>query len=566
MYETSGVPKDIPTAPRWYKNDRWMPRAIVIFAILVATLLITRTYRVFNQITDEPIHIAAGLEWLERGTYHYEPLHPPLARIFAAFGLFATGLRTQEISDELTEGNAVLESRGQYQRNLTLARLGILPLFWFSCYLLWSFMKKAFGAWHGAIAVMILCLCPPVLAHSSVATTDLPLLAMFLLALTRIWSLLREPSHANAILAGLTIGLAVATKFSAIPYLFTSCTLLFICGLYWRTIRVPSLRNVLVALAFVLMTIWALYRFSIGPILELSLLRPDQLTMLQNVPKSILAFLYFKRVPAHEFCRGLISVYAMNLHGRNSYLLGKTYVGGRWAFFPVAILVKTPIALLILSILGLIYALSRKLLRANKNISVPIAGIAGPLLIAIPSNINIGLRHVLLVYPFVAMFAALAVVELWKASSVGSRPFTKRVIVVVLLGWNAASCILAAPDFLAYFNEAAAPYASKILIDSDLDWGQDLFRLISIAHQENIPSLSLAYEGSIDLPKHCPPAWVPLPPQAKVKGWIAISEFKLKMESAYYGWLNQYKPVRKIGHSIRLYYVDKDLLPGNDRP
>ena len=154
------------------------------------------------------------------------------------------------------------------------------------------------------------------------------------------------------------------------------------------------------------------------------------------------------------------------------------------------------------------------------------------------------------------MFAAIAVVELWASYPGKSRPLASRLLVVALLFWNALSCIRATPDFLAYFNEAAAPYASKILVDSDLDWGQDLFRLISLAHRENISTLALAYKGSIDQTKHCPAEWTILPPQTTVTGWIAISEFTLKMQSQDYGWLNQYKPVREVGHSIRLYYIN----------
>ena len=557
----------------WRNYVPWLPRAIAILAVVTATLLTTRTYSVFNQTTDEPIHIVSGLQWLEKGTYDFEPLHPPLARIFAGFGLFAAGVRTQGSSVAVDDGNTVLDTQGPYQRNLTLARLGMLPFFWLACFLLWSFLKKNFSDWHAAIAVLILCFCPPVLAHSAAATTDLPLLAMFLFAILRMFILLQKPGIANAIIAGVAIGLAVATKFSAIPFLFTSAALLIIFDEYFRNTKTPKLIHLLHTLACALLTIWALYRFSVGPILAPHAFRPDQVAALQRLPGSVLAILYFKWMPAPELFRGLLSVYAMNLHGRIAYLLGDTYVGGRWAFFPVAILVKTPIALLILSALGVIYAFGKERLRANKNILVPAAGIAGPLLVAIPSNLNIGLRHILLIYPFVATFAAIAVVELWnlhvprnvhslqkpdtdeKLHNDGIRATARRFLVILLLGWNITSCIRATPDFLPYFNEVAAPYASKILVDSDLDWGQDLFRLIAVAQQDHISDLSLAYEGSIDLRKHLPAGWVELPPRTKVSGWVAVSEYRLLLAGSDYAWLNQYQPVKEVGHSIRLYYI-----------
>ncbi len=543
-----------------YQIAPWLPRVIVVFSVLIATLLIAQTYRVYNQTLDEAIHIATGLEWLDRGTYHYEPLHPPLARVFAAFGLYSIGVRTHGVPEANAEGNEDLESSGRYQRNLTLARMGILPFFWFACFSVWDFVKRTISDWHASIAVAALCCCPPVLAHAAVATTDVPLLAMFFVALARIWILLQEPTRANAMLAGLTIGLAIATKFTAIPYLLASCALLLACGFYRRCIGKIHLKNVVLVLALAVVTLWAVYRFSIGPIVELGSLRPDQVDMLRKAPKIVSAVLAFRWMPAHEFFRGLLALYSANLTGRGSYLLGHTYIGGRWAFFPVAILVKTPIPLLILSVLGLIFSLSRSRLRANHNIFLPIAGIAGPLAIAIFSNINIGLRHVLVIYPFIAMFAAIAVMELWKAQASQRWRFADRMLVLALLCWNAASCIAATPDFLPYFNEAAAPHASNILVDSDLDWGQDLFRLISFTQKEKIPSLCLAYKGSIDLARHSPPGWETLPPQTRVTGWIAISEIKLKLDIQNYGWLNEYKPMSEVGHSIRLYYLDKERI------
>ena len=69
----------------------WLERhslAVALALILIATLRIVSTYTVFNHTSDEPNHIACGMEWLDKGTYTYETQHPPLARIAAALGPF----------------------------------------------------------------------------------------------------------------------------------------------------------------------------------------------------------------------------------------------------------------------------------------------------------------------------------------------------------------------------------------------------------------------------------------------------------------------------------------------
>ena len=98
-----------------------------LLLVVLACLRITMTYRVFSQTHDEPAHIATGMEWLDRGTYTSEPLHPP-GRIAVAMGPFLAGRRL--LVDNMWEGgNEILYAEGTYRRNLALARLGTLPFF-----------------------------------------------------------------------------------------------------------------------------------------------------------------------------------------------------------------------------------------------------------------------------------------------------------------------------------------------------------------------------------------------------------------------------------------------------
>ena len=183
------------------------PVFIALISVAVATALIIETYSVFSQTYDEAMHIACGLEWLDRGTYFYDATTPPLARVATAIFPYLTGARSQG-TDSWSDGDTILERNGNYQTNLAFSRIAILPFFWLSCFLVWRFMARAFGDWNAAIAVSFLAFCPVVLGHSSVATTDVPLMAMFLWSLLALRALLENPNWSSAVVAGLVIALA----------------------------------------------------------------------------------------------------------------------------------------------------------------------------------------------------------------------------------------------------------------------------------------------------------------------------------------------------------------------
>ena len=535
--------------PRWTK---YLLILIALIAVLVATLLIVATYPVFSQTYDEPAHLAAGMEWLDRGSYTYEALHPPLARIAVALGPYLAGSRNQGNANIWGEGNAILDYQGHYQRTLTLARLGILPFFWLACFVLWRFVSRNCGQWPAALAVVLFAFCPPILANASLATTDMALTAMFLLALVCFWKFLQEPKPSSAAVAGVAMGLAILCKLAAVPYLGVSCAALYVYCLIEKP-QIPSWKYIGIGGAAVALTMWAGYRFSIGPILHEGHVSPVEMAQLRRLPGWVAKMCFFSGVPAPEFFKGLAHVFGLSEKQRIGYLLGKTYLGGRWYFFPVAIAAKTPIPLLLLGAIGAVRAVIRPRLR---NAIFPLVGIGGPLLVAMLGPVNLGLRHILVIYPFLAILGVYALVWLWQVSGSRTKVRTYRSLATILVIWNIATCIRATPDFIPYFNELAAPYGSQILVDSDFDWGQDLNRLSAALQQQHIDSVWIAYEGSADLNRHGLPYWQPLLPNQRPSGWIAISEFEVKTRPGDFGWLEKYKPQRIVGKTIRLYHFD----------
>ena len=173
------------------------------------------------------------------------------------------------------------------------------------------------------------------------------------------------------------------------------------------------------------------------------------------------------------------------------------------------------------------------------------------------SHINIGIRHILVLYPFLAIGAAYVTVRAWR-SLAALRPrraaTAGTAVVLTLVFWQLSTLWTAYPDYLPYFNEAV-PHPERVLVDSDLDWGQDLRRLELRAAQLGIAKLSIAYRGTADLKREPLPAFVVLGSRRPVSGWVAISELARTRNPADYAWLDAYPPLERIGKSIDLYYI-----------
>ena len=123
------------------------------------------------------------------------------------------------------------------------------------------------------------------------------------------------------------------------------------------------------------------------------------------------------------------------------------------------------------------------------------------------------------------------------------------------MGWLLISSLRSHPDYLAYFNELAGTEPENILVDSDLDWGQDLKRLSGKLKELGVKQIYLDYYGVADLPRHNLPELLKLDPGDPPHGWLAIGLSPLKRQPKLYQWLNGYKPVSRAGKSINIYYV-----------
>jgi len=395
-----------------------------------------------------------------------------------------------------------------------------------------------FGPNVALLAAALASSLPPLLGHAGLATTDMALTAMLPLALLALDAWLTRPTLARATLLGVAMGLAALAKYSFVLFFPVMALALLL-------VRRPRVRflQALFAVAVAWLVIWAGYRFDFG---TLAGAYSGHVDITSQVPSAIRKpFEWFRThvpVPAPLFFDGMALVSFHNAVGHPAYLLGEVRTGGWWYYFPVVLFFKTPLPFLLLTICG-----AAILLRRRPGLELVLMPL-GLLLAVLPSAINIGVRHILPIYPLLCVAAAAGAVDLWRGKL--------RIAIAALLAWMFLGIALAHPDYLAWFNEAAGPHPDRIAVDSNLDWGQDVGRLARAVREHHIESLHVLCLTTVDFRSHGIPA-DPLPPDVRTPGWIAVSETALRLtpDAAQYRWLDHEQPVERVGRSIRLYYV-----------
>ena len=163
----------------------------------------------------------------------------------------------------------------------------------------------------------------------------------------------------------------------------------------------------------------------------------------------------------------------------------------------------------------------------------------------------------LILYPFLALGSAHVLALAWhrmREVSNRDRAGVAAAAIIIFAGWQISTVATANPDYLPYFNEAVAD-PEKVLVDSDLAWGQDLRRLERRLAELKVPAFSFAYLGTADLKRETFPTLTRLAPGHPTTGWVAITALARVHAQSGYAWLDAYTPVEKIGKSIDLYFI-----------
>jgi len=400
-----------------------------------------------------------------------------------------------------------------------------------------------------AIATAFLVTNPNVLAHAGLATTDIACAATTTLALFAGAWWIDQPTWRRSALFGAAIGAAVASRLSSIAFVGGPLVACYFVR-WWatkspriasresRTSTVPALATIA---GVALFAIWAIYRFAVGP------MHPGGIS-----------------VPAPAFLSGVETFFLHGSSGHPAYLLGTPSNRGWWYYFPVALLVKTPLPLLLFAALGAAEIGTQLRRERDWRSAMPVVSAITIVLISLTVRVNLGVRLVLPVYPLMAIVGAQGVAYLVRQQAGRAT----QLIAGAALASAAFIAVRAHPDHLAYFNAFAGDHPESVLVDSNLDWGQDLYRLRDTLAARGIKdSVRVAYFGTADLTAAGVPNARALGLHEPATGWIAASETFLAGEwvGHAYAWLLQYPPTARIGPSMRLWYIPPSVHASTQR-
>jgi hypothetical protein len=514
---------------------------------------------------DEPLHIFAGLDAWRNGRFQRWNDHPPLVYLLLTIPLLPGGteiyLPSEPSKNDITgipraEGMTPgPETIAWRARPLNVVLGVILGL------LLWTAARRYYSEGAANFVLALFAFSPSLIAHFSVAINDGAVALLTFAAALQLVAWRRQPSWRRTIILGLILGALLVAKFST-PMLF-ALTLALVLVLKPDRVALNPLqwnwRPALAIFAIGFMVVWATYFFhwtkvtlKDGTITTTAANRTKP--VIETFPVHVNAVFY---VPGGEYVEGLLKQVMHMRNGHPSFLLGQISQTGWKMYFPVVLVLKWPTIVFALFLAAVVIALFRRAaVPRDWRVLAILPGVF--FLLSIFSNVDIGERHILLVYPFVLLFIA----GIWQFAQANRLA---RLLLVALVFVNAADCLRYAPGYLSYFPIFVDPGTSyKLLSDSNLDWGQGLIALRKYEDQHPGEAIHLAYFGEVD-PALYGIRYEPLFPGQKASGTIVVSAMHLSGQllddPKAYAWTSNLPKKGVLDHCLHVFEAPPQIAP-----
>lgn len=552
-----------------------------------------------SAVRDEMPHIAAGYSYWTMHDYRVNPEHPPLVKQLSALPLLFLNVNfpssykawAENVNDQWDLGDTFLYRSGNdADQMLFWGRMPIVILMILTGLVIYRWSSEIFGnKTAGLISLLLFTLSPNVIAHGRFITTDMGITAFSIFALYAWWRFLKNPSIKTFAVAALLQAFMHLAKFSSPIFLPIMGVMSIIAVFSYNADRISFGKRIQIYVGgLILATIIAymgvgLWYHSVMYSMPLEIqkrliaesLNDSQFHNLGLATKlTALSDIAILR-PYVQYLLGFFMVAAHATYGHSTYFMGA--VGQNWReYYFIAYLLKEPIAsqIFLLMSLAAIGVFAYVLMQSNdkKMLVRQVAGrygilISFLLLIAIvfymgmTAKLQLGIRYVISIFPYLYIIIGGLTAYLIKRSKVALS------LAVVSVVWLFAANFITYPYYLAYFNEyiGGPQNGWKYMIDSNLDWGQDLKRLKAYIDKNDIKDIKVDYFGGGNLDYYLGQGnytyWGF--DKGPTTGWIAVSVDAIQWNSANtdskmsYHWLtDNYEPVAKIGYSIFVYKVE----------
>jgi 4-amino-4-deoxy-L-arabinose transferase-like glycosyltransferase len=452
---------------------------------LVLGVQLVAAVRQWSITSDEINHLHAGYRCLTCGDFGWNPEHPPLLKLVAALPLLA-----MQVNDPAPGACGMANSKAidfhvghdftfANPERMLMAGRAAASLFVFALLaLVWFGARKMFGVEAALIAASLLVFDPSMLAHGALVTTDMAATFGFLAAVLALYFYLESRVGFYLIITGVATGIALAVKHSSVLLAPALLALAILDPVFVSSSEKSRTRRTLENLAAVVIVgliavavLWMTYgvRYAARPNGAETWANESVADSNSMIATRIIPGLERAHLLPEAYLKGFQDILVdPEVIPRPAFLLGRVYRGGRWFYFPVAALIK-------FSAMVLIFALAacfswRFWKKHRRELLFLIAPPAIFLAASCASNINMGIRHILPVLPFLILFGASGTWVLL------SRYKNGLAVCAVAVFLHAASSLHAFPNYIAYSNEfwGGPSNTYRYLADSNVDWGQSM--------------------------------------------------------------------------------------------
>jgi hypothetical protein len=491
----------------------FLKKIVPLFMLLIFISICFLSQDSESVTVDEFVHFPAGIYILKTRDWRMDNAAPPLIKCFPALSSIFTHPEIDTKSFQASPDlyglgyNFMYLNNDRYKSIFSYGRCMIIFLGFLLGVLIYLWSREIYGYKGALFALLLFVFNPNILAHSSLITMDVGVSLTIFFSVYCLWKYLKKQNTFSTIIAGVALGLAQLSKFTALllyPIYFLIFMSLCITGIYqYKEERLKVFKAILFKYSkdFIIIIIVSIFIINLGYLFSGSFTLLSEYHFSSRLLKSSSSLIgnWFPVPLPYNYLIGFDSQLTQAAGGNPfyaGYLMGEHSLSGWWYYYIIAFLVKNPVSLLIILCLAIIALFEIKIVKKDITtfLCIGLPTISYFIYFSFFTNIPIGIRYLLPVFPFLFLASGYLLNE-----SVIKFKSMQLVLAFLIISYITSS-LITFPNYLSYFNMAAggSKNGDRWLIDSNLDWGQSLPGLKKYMDKNHIREIKLGYFGRVD--------------------------------------------------------------------